>query len=178
MVDELLTLSRLESGNIAVRSESVDPAQTLNAAKHMLAHKLEQARVRIEEEFVSDMPVLADGAHLEQVLRNLLENACRYAPPESVIAVRMRPLGQEALFSVSDQGPGIPPGDLGRIFERFYRVEKHRGSDGSGASGLGLAICKHIIERHNGRIWAESPAQNAATSIFFTLPLASVGDHP
>jgi two-component system phosphate regulon sensor histidine kinase PhoR len=172
MVDELLTLSRLENDNLAVRCESVDPAQALNAAQHMLAQKLEQAGVRITEELVPDMPVLADGAQLEQVFRNLLENACRYAPPESVIVVRMRSQGQEALFSVSDQGPGIPPGDLGRIFERFYRVEKHRGSGNSGAGGLGLAICTHIIERHQGRIWAESPAKDAATGIFFTLPLA------
>jgi two-component system phosphate regulon sensor histidine kinase PhoR len=170
MVDELLTLSRLENSNAVMRCEAVDPAQALNAAKHILTQKIEQARVRMEADLAPDMPVLADGAHLEQVFRNLLENACRYAPPESVVVVRMHPLGKEALFSVSDQGPGIPPNELGRIFERFYRVEKHRGS----TSGLGLAICKHIIERHHGRIWAESPApaHGAATSVFFTLPLA------
>ena len=168
MVDELLTLSRLENSNTVVRCEIVDPVQVLHAAKHMLAQNLAQAQVCLEEDLVPGLPVFVDGAHLEQVFRNLLENACRYAPPESVIVVRMRPQGQEALFSVSDQGPGIPPGDLGRVFERFYRVEKHRGS----TSGLGLAICKHIIERHHGRIWVESPARDAATSIFFTLSLA------
>jgi two-component system phosphate regulon sensor histidine kinase PhoR len=176
MVDELLTLSRLEDGNTAVRSERIDPEQALNAAKNLLAHKIEQARGQIIEELTPDTPVLADGAHLEQVFRNLLENACRYAPPGSALVVRMRQQGKEALFSVSDQGPGIPPNDLGRIFERFYRVEKHRGSDSAG--GLGLAICKHIIERHHGRIWAESPTRDAATGIFFTLPLASAGDRP
>jgi two-component system phosphate regulon sensor histidine kinase PhoR len=168
MVDELLTLSRLENGNAAIRREAVDPAQALNAAKHLLAQHLEQARVHITEDLAPDMPVLADSAHLEQIFCNLLENACRYAPPESAIAVRMHPQGEEALFSVSDQGPGIPPGDLGRVFERFYRVEKHRGN----TSGLGLAICKHIVERHHGRIWVESPAADAATSFFFSLPLA------
>jgi two-component system phosphate regulon sensor histidine kinase PhoR len=85
----------------------------------------------------------------------------------------MHAVEKEALFSVSDQGPGIPPSDLGRIFERFYRVEKHRGS----TSGLGLAICKHIIERHRGRIWVESPAKDAATSFFFALPLAQEAFH-
>ena len=174
MVDELLTLSRLENNNTVVFREAVDPARVLNAAKLMLTHNIEQAKVHIEEDLMPDMPVLADSAHLEQVFRNLLENACRYAPPESSIVVRMHHLGNEALFSVSDQGPGIPPRDLGRVFERFYRVEKHRGS----TSGLGLAICKHIIERHQGRIWAESPAQDAATSVFFTLPLAFPGDLP
>jgi two-component system phosphate regulon sensor histidine kinase PhoR len=167
MVNELLTLSRLENGNAAVCCETADPAQALNAAKQILAQTMEQARVRMEEDLAPGMPVAIEGAHLEQVFRNLLENACRYAPPESTIVIRMRPQGSEALFSISDQGPGIPPHDLGRIFERFYRVEKHRGN----TSGLGLAICKHIIERHHGRIWAESPAQGAATSFFFTLPL-------
>jgi two-component system phosphate regulon sensor histidine kinase PhoR len=169
MVDELLTLSRLENDNVALCCEVVDPAQALSAAKRLLAQKIEQARVRVEEDLAPDMPVVIEGALLEQLFRNLLENACRYAPPESAIVIRMRPQGNEALFSVSDQGPGIPPQDLGRIFERFYRVEKHRGN----ASGLGLAICKHVVERHHGRIWAESPAQGAATSFFFTLPLAS-----
>ena len=172
MVDELLTLSRLENDTIVVRRETVDPVQTLNAAKQMLAQTMGQARVRLHEDMTPGLPVVTDGAHLEQVFRNLLENACRYAPPESAIVVRMHRHREEVLFSVSDQGPGIPPSDLGRIFERFYRVEKHRGS----TSGLGLAICKHIIERHCGRIWVESPAQNAATSIFFTLPLAFPGD--
>jgi len=173
MVDELLMLARLESGNTPMRREAVDPRQALSAAKQMLTRDMEQARVCVEED-LADIPVLGDGAHLEQVFRNLIGNACRYAPPESAIVVRMRPHGKEALFSVSDQGSGIPPSDLGRIFERFYRVEKHRGS----TSGLGLAICKHVIERHHGRIWVESPAQDAATSFFFTLPLAFPGDLP
>ena len=169
MVDELLTLSRLECSSTVVHCEAVDPIQALNAAKQMLARKMEQARVQVQEDLTPNTPVLADGAHLERVFRNLLENACRYAPSESSIVVRMHPRGKEALFSVSDQGPGIPPNDLGRVFERFYRVEKHRGN----TSGLGLAICKHIIERHHGRIWVESPARDAATSFFFTLPLAA-----
>ncbi|MDR0466645.1 MAG: PAS domain S-box protein [Deltaproteobacteria bacterium] len=179
LVDELLTLSRLENDNAAVRRENIDPRQALNAAKQMLTQQIEQARLRISEDLAPDLRVLTDGEHLEQVFRNLLENSCRYAPPESDIVVRMRPLGEEALFSVSDQGPGIPPGDLGRVFERFYQVEKHRNyAGGSSAAGLGLAICKHIIERHSGRIWAESPAPDAATSFFFTLPLAVAGDLP
>ena len=169
MVDELLTLSRLENSTIAVQCESVDPVQALSTAKQMLAGNIAQAQVRIEENLTPGLLVLANAAHLEQVFRNLLENACRYAPPKSNIVVRMHPCGKEAFFSVSDHGPGIPSSDLGRIFERFYRVEKHRGS----TSGLGLAICKHIIERHHGRIWAESPARDAATSFFFALPLAS-----
>jgi len=168
MVDDLLTLARLENASTAVRREIVNPLQALGAARHLLATQLEEARVGLTEDMTPDMPVLADAAGLEQVLRNLIENACRYAPPGSAIVVRAHPVEKEGLFSVSDHGPGIPSDDQARIFERFYRVEKHRGN----TSGLGLAICKHIIERHGGRIWVESPAQDAATRFSFTLPLA------
>jgi len=167
MVNDLLALSRLEN-NIAARREAVDPIQALSDAKHLLTGQLEQAQVNLTELLTPDMPVLADVAELTQVFRNLIENACRYAPPGSAIVTRAQKTEKEALFVVSDQGPGIPPDDQARIFERFYRVEKHRGN----TSGLGLAICKHIVERHGGRIWVESPAPDAATSFFFTLPLA------
>ncbi len=77
------------------------------------------------------------------------------------------------LFSVKDQGPGVPKEELTRIFERLYQVKKQRNS---GSSGIGLAISKHIIERHGGRIWAESPYQGFATAMLFTLPLAGTSE--
>ena len=73
------------------------------------------------------------------------------------------------LFTVKDQGPGIPADELPRIFERLYQIKKQRNS---GSSGIGLAFCKHIIERHGGKIWAESPCGDFATAMTFTLPLA------
>ena len=113
--------------------------------------------------------VLANSSLLAQVFRNLLENACRYSPHGGTVHVSSRREGKEVLFTVTDQGPGIPKQELPRIFERFYQVKKERNS---GTAGIGLAICKHVIERHQGRIWAMSPYQDAATAMLFTLPAA------
>ncbi|MDR2573003.1 MAG: PAS domain-containing sensor histidine kinase [Desulfovibrio sp.] len=168
MVNELLTLSRLENDNFRLDVKSVNPREPLRAAAHMLSGALSEKKLSLEESFADGLLVAADPRHLEQVFRNLLENACRYAPEGSEIGVGAFARSNEALFAVSDQGCGIPLADKDRIFERFYRVEKHRG----GGSGLGLAICKHIIECLNGRIWVESPSSGASTTFYFTIPLA------
>ena len=118
---------------------------------------------------LDEAPVRANASLLSQVFRNLLENACRYAPEGSAITVASRREGGNTLFVVSDNGPGIPKEALPRIFERFYQVKEERNG---GTSGIGLAICKHVIERNGGRIWAESPHESAVTAILFTLPTA------
>lgn len=168
MVDELLTLSRLEGDHFELEASPVNPSDALRRATQMLQPELERKRLRIEADIKPKVLVHADSWLLERVFRNLLENACRHAPEKSTIVISVEKKAAEAVFTVSDQGPGIPSSELGRIFERFYQVEKHRGS----TSGLGLAICKHIVERHQGRIWAESPTATAATAFFFTIPLA------
>ena len=175
MVDELLTLSRLESDSFRLERSPVNAAEALRRASQMLQSEVDGKGLRITESVPPDLAVQADSALLERIFRNLLENACRYAPEGGEIAVSARIREKEAVFAVSDQGPGIPPSELSRIFERFYQVEKHRGASRGMGSGLGLAICKHIVERHHGRIWAESPSADAATSFFFTLPLAASG---
>ena len=110
--------------------------------------------------------VLASQPHLAQVFRNLIENAGRYAPEGGSVRINARESGPDVVFRVVDDGPGIPKADLERVFERFYQVERHRGQ---ATTGLGLAICKHIVERHGGRIRAESPAQDGNTALVFTL---------
>ncbi len=175
MVDELLALSRLESDSFRFEPAEISPAEALRRAGQMLHGEMGRKQLRLAGGISQGLKVLADFSMLERVFRNLLENACRYAPAGSEISVTARIDGAEAVFCVADQGPGIPPEDLGRIFERFYQVEKHRGAAGKIGSGLGLAICKHIVERHHGRIWAESSAASAITAFFFTLPLAA---HP
>jgi two-component system phosphate regulon sensor histidine kinase PhoR len=117
--------------------------------------------------------VKADSEQLEQVFRNLFENAVKYGPPGGRVTVSFD-LGPEIVtFQVRDEGPGIPIQDQTRIFERFYRVEKDRTSHKE-STGLGLAICRHIIQNHGGKIWLESPPQGETTgsAFFFTLPLA------
>ena len=115
------------------------------------------------------MNIRADAHYITQVFRNLLENACRYAPEGSAITVTGEPSPFEsmAVFTVVDQGPGVPEKDVERVFERFYRVEKERVVPTS--TGLGLAICKHIVERHGGVIRAE---KGPGGMFLFTVPLA------
>ena len=168
LVSDLLILARVENEREAMETA---PVNLESAFEDAAAHCREQAALKgltFETSF-ADAPVRANASLLTQVFRNLLENACRYAPGGSAITVTAEKNGPEMRFAVSDNGPGIPADALPRIFERFYQVKEERNS---GTSGVGLAICKHIIERHGGRIWAESPHGSAATAILFTLPAA------
>jgi two-component system sensor histidine kinase KdpD len=97
-----------------------------------------------------------DYLEIDQVLTNLIENAVRYTPAGSPIDVSARREGQQVKFSVADRGPGIPSTDVERVFDKFYRVQQgqHAASYPMG-TGLGLAVCKGLVEAHGGRIWAE-----------------------
>jgi two-component system, OmpR family, sensor histidine kinase KdpD len=112
-----------------------------------------------------------DYLQIDQVLTNLLENTARYTPPDSPIEVSARVEGEQVIISVADRGPGIPAKDLERVFDKFYRVlhSPHPGSYPSG-SGLGLAVCKGVVEAHGGRIWAEQRA-GGGLSVFVELPV-------
>lgn len=116
------------------------------------------------------MPLVPmDFTLIVQVLINLIDNALKYSPPDSLVEIQAQYDDQEVLVKVSDRGIGIPAGELERIFEKFYRV--HRPESISG-TGLGLSICKGIVETHGGRIWAEN-RPGGGTTITFTLPLGN-----
>lgn len=166
MVDDLLTLARLEGKSGSLELAPVDPREALAQASGMCREVLERRHCRVESHIAPDCRVMASLPHLTQVFRNLLENAGRYAPEGGSIRVNARQVGDSVVFRVTDDGPGIPRQDLERVFERFYQVERHRGQ---ASTGLGLAICKHIIERHGGSIRAESPAPDGNTALVFTL---------
>jgi two-component system sensor histidine kinase KdpD len=111
-------------------------------------------------------PIFADGVRLAQVFENLFTNAIKYAPDSSIV-ILLSQVGDHALVSFIDHGPGIPKDSLPLIFERFYRV---RGEKTVTGTGLGLYICKQIILAHRGKIWAEStPGQG--TTFFIELPI-------
>ena len=169
MVDDLLTLARLEGKSGSLELAPTDPREALAQATGMCREVLEHRRCRVESHLSADCRVMASLPHLTQVFRNLLENAGRYAPEGGSIRVTARQVGDSVAFRIADDGPGIPRQDLERIFERFYQVERHRGQ---ASTGLGLAICKHIIERHGGSIRAESPATDGSTALVFTLTSA------
>lgn len=183
MVEELLSLARLENEDSPLSLAPVRLEESLQSAQSLCRNLLETRSLRVQVQMPEDIMALANAPSLAQVFRNLLENAARYAPKGTEILVHAAVRQQQVLVQVCDNGPGIPASDLKRIFERFYRVEKHRTSVGTGtgpSTGLGLAICKHIVERHGGQIWADSPASpppllpsHWATALCFTLPLAT-----
>lgn len=175
MLEDLLVLARLEGQGGALELCPTECAATLEEAGSLCQTRLQERSLRLEGYLEELPPVLADDRLLTLVFRNLLENACRYAEEGTAIRVTGRVEGDGVVIRVVDDGATIPADDLPRIFERFYQVERHRGQN---STGLGLAICKHVIERHGGRIWAESPAEDGSTAIIFTLRRADAPRTP
>ena len=171
-----MQLARLEAPNTILRMAPVNASSALLTAWRSCAHNAEGRNLNLENRLVEhDLQVLADFDQLVQVFRNLLENAIRYSPADSALTVNCDVQGDFTDFSVRDEGPGISRQHQQRIFERFYRIEKHR-SDHWGSTGLGLAICRHIIRNHGGSIWVQSPNPGDAkgTTFHFTLRKASL----
>lgn len=175
MLEDLLVLARLEGQGGALELCPTECAATLEEAGSLCQARLQERSLRLEGHLEELPPVLADDRLLTLVFRNLLENACRYAEEGTAIRVTGRVEGDDVVIRVVDDGATIPADDLPRIFERFYQVERHRGQN---STGLGLATCKHVIERHGGRIWAESPAEDGSTAIIFTLRRADAPRTP
>ena len=175
MLEDLLVLARLEGQGGALELCPTECAATLEEAGSLCQTRLQERSLRLEGHLEELPPVLADDRLLTLVFHNLLENACRYAEEGTAIRVTGRVEGDDVVIRVVDDGATIPADDLPRIFERFYQVERHRGQN---STGLGLAICKHVIERHGGRIWAESPAEDGSTAIIFTLRRADAPRTP
>jgi len=174
MVDDLLQLARLDSRQQPEPYGTVDATEALSAAWKACGPQASAKNVRLENLLPEGgMLVRANFDELVQVFRNLLENAVRYSPADTSINVSVGRKEDTATFVVNDDGPGIPLYAQQRIFERFYRVEKDRG-DASGSTGLGLAICRHIILNHGGTIWVKSPPEGRSkgSAFMFTLTLA------
>jgi two-component system phosphate regulon sensor histidine kinase PhoR len=174
MVDDLLQLARLDAGQQPLESVSINAVDALHSAWKACASLAAEKDMGLENRLPEEgVMVRADSEQLEQVFRNLLENAVKYGPPGGKVTVSSDPGPEMVTFQVRDEGPGIPIQDQDRIFERFYRVEKDRNNH-KGSTGLGLAICRHIIQNHGGKIWLESPprGETQGSAFFFTLPLS------
>ena len=150
LVSDLLRLARLDAGQETL-SPAVCPAEALfEAVETELMPLLEERRVRVTRRVdPAAAAITADPAKLHDVLKNLLENAIRYAPAASRIVLGTAAEDHAVLLTVEDRGPGIPSAELSRVFERFYRVERSRSRD-PGGTGLGLAIVKHLVGLHGG----------------------------
>lgn len=169
LVDDILDISRIESGKLALRPELCDLVE-------MCREAVEEQSAVTEREIALEapdqpIPVEVDVDRISQVLTNLLSNALKYSPQESSVSLTITREHDEAVLRVSDQGKGIPPDELPRIFDRFYRVPGIEVQAGSGVGlGLGLYICREIVQRHGGRIWAESEPGDGST-FCVALPL-------
>jgi two-component system sensor histidine kinase KdpD len=170
LVGNLLDMSRIEGGALKPEKEWYPFDELVHDVLDHLQGLLQERRV---DTFIPDdlPPVELDYLQMDQVLTNLIENAVRYTPSRSPIEIRVEVRDQHLWVSIADYGPGIPPGDLERIFDKFYRVlsTKRRGTSTMG-TGLGLAVCRGLVEAHGGRIWAENRAEGGAI-FYFTLPL-------
>jgi two-component system phosphate regulon sensor histidine kinase PhoR len=168
LVSDLLRLARLDARQEVLERATCDVRQIFHAIVTDLAPAIESKRQQI----VIDIPeegcrVSADPAKLHDVLRNLVENAVNYSPEDAVIRLQASRSAGSCAIAVIDSGPGLPPGDLTRVFERFYRVDKSRSRPGT---GLGLAIVKHLVELHGGTVVAANRPEGGAV---FTLTLPS-----
>ena len=170
LIDDLLTLSSLESGSQHLQTETVDLKQ---AAEGVIASVESLWQTKKQTCVLSSDPnvlVEANRRGIEQVLYNLLDNAIKYTPEGGSIDVSIRRNGKGIRVAVDDTGIGIPSPELPRIFERFYRVDKSRSRE-MGGTGLGLAIVKHIVQLHGGTIEVSS-AINKGSTFAFQLPAA------
>jgi two-component system, OmpR family, sensor kinase len=174
LVSDLLDLARLD-GEAKNKSnmKPLDLAEFVREVVASVSSRIERQGLTMDyREGSQYLPVLANADELKQVLHNLLDNALKYTPPGGCVRVEVRGGAEEALVAVADTGCGIPGGDLEKVFERFYRVDKARSRE-QGGTGLGLSICRELIDRHHGEIWAESQ-EGKGTTIYFVLPLIVV----
>jgi len=169
MVQELLELSRIESGKVPLKLEAIDPRELIDASVERLKLQAERSGLALEIVCKKELPtIFADFSRIEQVLVNLLHNAIKFTPSGGSVTISCDQNEKNLIFSVSDTGRGISSKDFPRIFERFFKADRARAG---GGTGLGLAIAKHLVEAHKGDIWAESEEGKGST-FYFSIPKA------
>jgi two-component system phosphate regulon sensor histidine kinase PhoR len=169
MAQELLDLSRIESGQVELILSPLAPRSLVISAADRMRLQAERARLKLSVRCQDDMQnIRADKSRLEQVLVNIIHNAVKFTKPGGEITLEAESVTGGVRFAVRDTGIGIPEESLTRIFERFYRVDRSRTGSGT---GLGLSISKHIVEAHGGKIWAESDERRGSV-FYFLIPFA------
>jgi len=168
LVRDLLDLSRVERGTL-----DVEPVDLVGLVKEVLGgygDLAQERRIRLRAELQPQVSLRGDRAQLGLLLSNLLDNALRHTPARGTVVVRLDATESRALLQVADTGDGIPAGELPRVFERFYRVDKARARR-TGGTGLGLAIVRHVAEAHGGTVRVDSELGRGST-FTVTLPVA------
>jgi two-component system phosphate regulon sensor histidine kinase PhoR len=176
LIEDLLTSAELESGRAVLNLSPVSLRSVVDDVMKELEHRARSRGIAMTND-LPDVVVLGDADRLQQVFTNLLDNAIKYGKPEGKVIVGAIALDENRIQAhVSDDGPGIPPEAIPRIFDRFYRVDKSRSRD-QGGTGLGLSIVRDIVRAHGGEVWVQSkPGQG--TTFFLTLRRPSVDAEP
>ena len=168
LINDLLDVTRVEAGRLSVDAHSTNTEELLSDTLRTLAPVAAEKSITLRLNAQDDLPqVIADSGRISQAISNLIGNAVKFSPPDSVIMVKVVPAGEEIIFSITDNGSGMTPDQLSHAFDRFWQSSR---TDRQGA-GLGLAITKGIVEAHGGRIWASSKPGSGST-FYFTLPIA------
>lgn len=168
LVDDVLNVSQIEAGELSLTYSIVDITQTAERAINEITARQTGHAFRLQGSPVGCL-IWADADRMYQVVANLVDNAAKYSPPDSEVILEVHNEGQEAVFSVSDCGPGIPLAEHSRIFEKFHRLDTGDEKETYGY-GLGLYLCRSLVEAMNGRIWVESESGQGAT-FRFAMPL-------
>jgi len=171
IIDDLQNLSQVEAGNYQLDLADIAIEPIIQAVISTLEPQFKEKGVALTAEIKENLPpARADAARIQQVLINLVGNALQYSLPGGQVTIRTKLDGGHLLTSVSDTGIGLKEEELQLVFNRFYRVDKSR-ARASGGSGIGLTIAKHLVEAHQGRIWAESEGEGQGSTFTFTLPV-------
>jgi two-component system, OmpR family, sensor histidine kinase VicK len=173
LVNNVLDLQRIEAGAVTMDRQVCNAAELMVKAIEAMQAMAQQHDIQLTTQPV-DLPLVVDPDYIVQALTNLLSNAIKFSPPQTTVTLRVQPPPEPpamVTFQIQDQGQGIPQAQLERIFERFHQVDSSDARK-KGGTGLGLTICRKIIEQHNGRIWVES-IEGQGSTFSFTLPLRS-----
>lgn len=167
LINDLLDIAKIESGKMELHLDKHDVGDIVRRSIRSLRALAETHRVSIQLDQPNPLPpVMADRDRLDQIVTNLLSNALKYSPPDSVVHVRVGQFGDTIRVTVTDEGPGIPEDQLERVFDRFMQLQGAKKG-----TGLGLTICRALIEQHRGSIWVDSEPGHGA-SFNFDLPVA------
>jgi two-component system phosphate regulon sensor histidine kinase PhoR len=171
LINDLLDLSKIESGKMKMNFVSLDPVSVIRRAITVIENQAKIKSISFKVNLAPELPkIKADETRFSQIMINLLDNAIKYTPENGSVAVTAKAVNNSLQVDIKDTGIGISEKDLPRIFERFYRVDKTRFRE-LGGTGLGLSIVKHIVQAHGGQVWVKSELGLGST-FSFTIPLA------
>ncbi|WP_438030686.1 ATP-binding protein [Sorangium sp. So ce233] len=177
LLEDMLDITTLESGSVALRMQDADLRGLVAAAVSLNEHSARRKGIEVAVDVPADLPpVRCDVERIEQVLSNLLSNAFKFSHPGTTVTVHARRLGDAVEVTIADQGLGIRPEEISGLFCKFRRTST-RSTGGEKSTGLGLSICKNLVERHGGAIRVESEL-GRGTRVCFTLPLPEGGAGP